>query len=115
MNQELQIITKQQAIKLKEVGFDWDADGCYWTDSEKLEMRSYDPDNFNNSPNSYSAANISVVFKWLRDKHNIVCEIQLDQTSYIKYAIEATKFIQVGDFEKIKTHDGGGYLYRTYE
>lgn len=52
--------------------------------------------------------------KWLRDEHNLIVTIELDQTSYVKYCYDIVKFNGFADFER-KTNVAEWGLYRTYE
>jgi len=51
---------------------------------------------------------------WLRNKHNLIVEINLDQTSNIKYAYDIIKWHEFANFER-KTNVLEWGLYRTYE
>ena len=54
------------------------------------------------------------ITEWLREEHNIIIEIQLDQTSNIKFCIEIIKFNKFADFQKIDIPIESWKLFRNY-
>ena len=55
----------------------------------------------------------AVLQKWLREEHGIFVEVQLDQTSNPKFAVEVFQFKSIGDFAQLKQKKWS--LYSTYE
>lgn len=51
--------------------------------------------------------------KWLREKHNVIIDVQLDQISYPKYCFNVYKYEDFGNWEDIDNPDWG--LYSSYE
>lgn len=64
---QLQIVTKEQAIKLAKIGFDWESLHYY----DKDTMSPCPGYTFNNSNGKIAAPTKSQAFKWLRDVHDI--------------------------------------------
>lgn len=53
------------------------------------------------------------IIDWFREKHSLIIEIQLDQTSTVKWAYDITKYNDFGNFErKVDVLNWG--LYRNY-
>ncbi len=61
-------VTKDQAIALKEAGYDWDADAFYWNlpDSHEL-MQDSQFKNWNKLGGYFSAPDLDTVSRWLRE------------------------------------------------
>jgi hypothetical protein len=78
MNKEqLQLVTFEQAKKLKALGFDWETQDMYWSDGDLEDcMGLY---NHNNGgvydEKTYSAPPVALALKWVRDKKNIQCGV----------------------------------------
>lgn len=54
---------------------------------------------------------MALLSKWLRDKHNINVIVEVDKTSYLKYAYKIIKYVDIANFETILSPN----LYRTFE
>ena len=72
---QLQIVSKEIALELRELGFDWKCD-YQWnllTNKHQKQFNQY-PDNFNSKDytnNCCSAPTQALVCKWFRDTHKI--------------------------------------------
>lgn len=66
---QLQRVTKEQAVKLKEAGFDWETDAYYYQEAETPVISNYD--NWNKYGNSKSAAPLELACKWLRETNKV--------------------------------------------
>lgn len=63
----------------------------------------------NLTENYLSAPPQSILKKWLKEVHNIIIEIGLDQTSYPKYCFNIYRYRDFGNWEEIKNPDWGLY------
>lgn len=63
----------------------------------------------NLTENYLSAPTQSILKKWLKEAHNIIIEIGLDQTSYPKYCFNIYRYEDFGNWEEIKNPDWGLY------
>ena len=71
---ELKLVTKPQAILLKQLGFNWNCyfhyqphtDAVFYNEYDKLNINSVYPDN-----DLYSAPTVPLAIKWLRDIKNV--------------------------------------------
>lgn len=63
----------------------------------------------NLTENHLSAPTQSIVKKWLKEVHNMIIEIGLDQTSYPKYCFNIYIYEHFGNWEEIKNPDWGLY------
>lgn len=68
-----------------------------------------DYDDHNLTENYLSAPTQSILKKWLKEVHNIIIVIGLDQTSYPKYCFNIYKYEDFGNWEEIKNPDWGLY------
>lgn len=71
-NKQLQLVTYEQAKKLKAAGFDWPCEYAYHEDGGFCAVGKCDAWNHygreNSSlPNGYSAPTVALALKWLRD------------------------------------------------
>ena len=67
-DQFLQIVSKEQALKLKSLGFSWEDIGSYYNleeDSDYLWHGSQE--NMNTYPMAAAAPTVSLALKWIRD------------------------------------------------
>jgi hypothetical protein len=98
-----EFIHYEQAVDLKELGFD---EPCFaW----------YGPTGiFNDWESTDTIAPLyQQCFKWFREKYNLHSEILLDKTTQPKYCFEIHKYEDFGNYEEIRI--GEWFLYRTYE
>lgn len=68
-----------------------------------------DYDDHNLTENYLSAPTQSILKKWLKEVHNLIIVIGLDQTSYPKYCFNIYKYEDFGNWEEIKNPDWGLY------
>ncbi len=54
------------------------------------------------------------VTDWLRWRHHLIITIELDQTSYMKFAISIVKWVGICQFEEINLPFDKWGLYRNY-
>ena len=79
MKKTLSVVTREQAEKLKRLGFDWATDSYYEKDSGRVIFVPYNEDDLNSDvesiskdyTNCISAPTIAIALKWLRDKYGI--------------------------------------------
>lgn len=75
--------------------------GTAWHNREKLGLNNHILD-------------LYLLQKFLREKKKLIIIIQLDQTSYPKYAYEIVKYVDFMTFNKVNSSLKFN-LYRTYE
>ncbi len=68
-------VTYEQAVKLKELGFDWECNQYYLSDYEDIINHTKGAYNHNDNGLAYSAPRLDQAQKWLREKCNISIEI----------------------------------------
>jgi hypothetical protein len=123
MNEKLQLVTLEQAKRLKELGFNWECDSFYWGDNEDdLCFRdAYHNHNDGTLPADYeetdgemtvcSAPSVALALQWVRDNYSNEGEVEKGN---IIFNIKATfgsdgvfyvPFIHV--FKKGKRYDVG--------
>ena len=122
---EKEFIPYEQALALKELGFDEPCFGKYlsslqsdWKDFE-LTLEMGINEEFEDNRNIYlfegacSAPTFSQAFKFFREKHNLFYEIQIDRTTEPKFCFDIFQYEHFGNYEEIRI--GEWYLYRTQE
>ena len=84
---QLQIVSFEQAKRLKEAGFDWGCDRYYshedcnpdiYDENSRLGERN---SNFNHYSDSCSAPTVALALKWFRDEKNAQCGITCFENS----------------------------------
>ena len=109
---EKEFIPYEQALALKELGFDEPCIKYYWTDG--MFTKTYEsPFNHNKRDNLISAPLYQQAFRWFREKYNLFCEIQIDRTTEPKFCFDIFQYEHFGNYEKIEVKEW--YLYRTQE
>jgi hypothetical protein len=85
MKTELQLVTFEQAKKLKELGFDWEIEDIYWADGDY--EHNYCLGNWNDDVGEeegcISAPTVALALKWFRDEKGIVCYIEYCDKKYV--------------------------------
>lgn len=66
------LVTKTQALALKELGFNEPTVGYFWTDWEDFDIDFRSPENNNHIKDCVSIPTVDEVIDWLRRKYNIV-------------------------------------------
>ncbi len=99
-----EFIPYEQALELKELGFDEECFG-YYSFSEKITLKSC----FNRTPIILSGKKCSIplysqVFRWFREKHNLESHVKKDWTDGILQGYESIiecldGYIDVGTFK----------------
>ena len=123
---EKEFIPYEQALALKELGFDEKCCACYGSYTHKkselflninnpvnIETLLREPTAFN-QPSFYVKAPLyQQAFRWFREKYNLFCEIQIDRTTEPKFCFDILQYEHFGNYEKIEVKEW--YLYRTQE
>ena len=111
---EKEFIPYQQAVELKQLGFDEPCFAVYedkkWQLVEFKNSMSYE---LCLKTDTFPVPTFSQAFRWFREKYNLHSEILLDQTTQPKYCFEIHKYEDFGNYEEIRI--GEWFLYRTYE
>ena len=112
-----EFVTYEQALALKELGFDEPCIKYYWTDG--MFVKGYeDPFNYNKRDNVISAPLYQQAFRWFREKYNIQGYIY---SSTVRGTAEKTKQFTgyIWDIKGIDTPflstDARDELHDTYE
>ena len=80
--QQLQLVSYQQAKRLKTLGFDWEYDMCYNTSGLEKEIGKlqhsefYGYQNYNALSTKISAPTVALALKWARDVKGIHFDIK---------------------------------------
>jgi hypothetical protein len=108
-----QFIPYEQALALKELGFDERCLAFY--NGKFLESTDYDFDNGTSKDIGLCivAPLYQHAFKFFREKYNLFCEIQIDRTTEPKFCFDIFQYEHFGNYEKIEVKEW--YLYRTQE
>ena len=100
-NNQLQIVSFEQAQRLKKLGFDWECDSCYWEDGE---VDYHGNNNWNNvhpfsgiDEEIFSAPPVALALKWFRDK-KINSYVAYDNGWQGFYAFGKASFDETGCF-----------------
>lgn len=75
----LQLVTFEQAKKLKQLGFDWKCRTCF-PSGEDVEIIETGCSDYNRTNESLSAPIVALALKWLRDERKVYVDIFLDNT-----------------------------------
>jgi hypothetical protein len=113
-NMEKEFIPYEQALALKELGFDDKTFKSYDT-SVVLVDGKYLLDNWYDvsTVDEVKAPLYQQAFRWFREKYNLFCEIQIDRTTEPKFCFDIFQYEHFGNYEKIEVKEW--YLYRTQE
>ena len=111
---EEQRISFETAKLAKEKGFNLVVSTAY---CEEGVLRSCNPDfylkGYHNQGMASLAPTQSLLQRWLRERHNVIVDIQLDQTSYPKYCFNIYRYEDFGNWEDVANPEWG--LYSSYE
>ena len=72
----LSVVNKEQAIKLKELGFNWGCVKMYGEVGGYAGLHNFDNYNKHNDENDCSAPDIALALKWCRDEKKIFVDVQ---------------------------------------
>jgi hypothetical protein len=93
----LQLVSHQQAVALKQLGFDWNCDSVYWMD-DLNEVKFNDQlvlQNYNKISNWFSAPTVALALKWMLDVKGYTFDVYwsrfMDNT-YYRYSIAGSNF-----------------------
>ena len=82
---QLQLVSFEQAKRLKELGFDWKTYRTYKFNGEAAVPIS--EQNYNKLDNRISAPTIALALKWFRDEKDLLSDVCLIITSRYSYSI----------------------------
>lgn len=110
---EKEFIPYEQALALKELGFNepcfgWYNYGTLWIFGSDMLL-----DGYAGGKDRPIAPTFSQAFRWFREKYNLFCEIQIDRTTEPKFCFDIFQYEHFGNYEEIRI--GEWYLYRTQE
>lgn len=110
-NNQLQLVTFEQAKQLKALGFDWPCTAYYHEGVLKdhsfkgiinrLRTRNH-INKYITSKETIAAPTVALALKWIRDVKKILCSIETDFHTYIE-----------GDMMVAKTLNRGKYIFRS--
>jgi hypothetical protein len=70
---QLQLVTREQAERLRELGFNYPV--YYWYNSDGSLSNSINPHNKNENGYSISAPTVPLALKWMRDEKDVAMQI----------------------------------------
>jgi hypothetical protein len=108
-----EFIPYEQALSLKELGFDEPCFGYYEYSKKFLITDSVFYTNSELKNNGITTPLYQQAFRWFREKCNLFCEIQIDRTTEPKFCFDIFQYEHFGNYEKIEVEEW--YLYRTQE
>lgn len=134
---EKEFIPYEQALALKELGFDepcllriqyssgydvftgrkfqnsiWLGNG-YEADIDDKKIKYKFPKHSEDEYGSLKIPLYQQAFRWFKEKHNLFHEIQIDRTAEPKFCFDIFQYEHFGNYEEIRI--GEWYLYRTQE
>lgn len=98
MNED--IVTYEQAVKLKELGFNWETHAWYNTHAEL----------WTKCPQAYPAPTLAQASKWLRDKYNLFVHVYLHLDDCWRYEVQC-----IFNHENYMYEPEAGLWWRPYE
>jgi len=104
-----EFIPYEQALALKELGFDEECLGHY----HNAELIYHIHTNNEMQRFRYASPLYQQTFRWFREKHNLFHEIQIDRTTEPKFCFDVFQYEHFGNYKEIRI--GEWYLYRTQE
>jgi len=102
-----EFIPYEQALALKELGFDEPCFGHYWENLFYYETTHHHPSTMPNSPESCLAPLYQQAFRWFREKYNLKSWIQEHTSDTFIYEIRPHV---LSDYKQGET-----YVYTNYE
>jgi len=107
--QQLQICSFEQAKKLKELGFGWWLNSCYYYNPKTEEIVFYKNNTTmffcpKSSKRTFPAPTIALALKWFRDVKGIMCAVDLYGSSHYHHVFY-NKNTQVQIATIYKTHE----------
>ena len=110
---EKEFIPYEQALALKELGFDEPCFGKFYFNQLEIGGNWCNND-FKEDPDVFISAPLyQQVFRFFKEKHNLFYEIQIDRTTEPKFCFDIFQYEHFGNYEEIRI--GEWYLYRTQE
>ncbi len=121
---EKEFIPYEQALSLKELGFNEPCMMNHYGNKRLHIGRLYLPSSFGKGKNSemyddslrdgdVTAVLYQQAFRWFKEKYNLLHEIQIDRTTEPKFCFDIFQYEHFGNYEEIRI--GEWYLYRTQE
>jgi hypothetical protein len=85
MKTELQLVSFEQAKKLKEIGFDWEIEDIYWSDGSYEHNYCLGDwnDEIGEEEECISAPTVALALKWCRDVKGVICHILYCDKKYV--------------------------------
>jgi hypothetical protein len=108
---EKEFVPYEQALELKELGFDEPCFAWYVSESYGLEYGEVIKSDL--IRDGIVAPTYQQAFRWFREKYDLFCEIQIDRTTEPKFCFDIFQYEHFGNYEKIEVKEW--YLYRTQE
>jgi len=105
---KLQIVNFEQAQALKEVGFDWPCNSCYY-DSERFSEITNQTINYNTRTNYYSAPTVALALKWFRQIP--VKNINTTKKYRFEFALSCDLTSSIYDYDKGVSYGINSYSY----
>lgn len=113
---EKEFIPYEQAVALKELGFDEPCFGLYGKSKGTLfNLSKLISEKFDDVDDLHfiKAPLYQQAFRWFREEHNLFCEIRIDRTTEPKFCFDIFQYEHFGNYEEIEVKEW--YLYRTQE
>jgi hypothetical protein len=112
---QLQLVTREQARRLKKLRFDWETDYHYYErcdKTDKLEGPGLVRQNWNSGTYFYSIPTVCLALKWIRDCRHIPNAVKL----YVEIRVMSNKPVYEYSyfFKGLEYHDFNLH-FKTYE
>jgi hypothetical protein len=104
MNVEKEFVPYEQALELKELGFDEECFGFYTEEYKELIRSKYVKYPINLPTKPFLAPTFSQAFRWFRDNHKLVSWVYNSDDSKFYYTIlQNGRFVKANDY--MSTHE----------
>jgi hypothetical protein len=104
MNIEKEFLPYEQALELKELGFDEECFGFYTEEYKELIRSKYVKYPINLPTKPFLAPTFSQAFRWFRDNHKLVSWVYNSDDSKFYYTIlQNGRFVKANDY--MSTHE----------
>lgn len=112
MNNHEDFVTYVQAVKLKELGFDWLSNRYYCkedcADGQVWEYSCHPPQNYSDSPRRFTAPTLAQAQKWLREVKQIIvipCVMHIEDIMKYDFYIADEPIDLLDDSEGYDTYE----------